>query len=425
MNEYYLSNGIKVFYYPNLHTHSISLGLYIKTGSVYENNSNNGITHLLEHLHFRRLGKMSQDELYTKMESIGSSLRAITYKDFLRFYMKIRPKFIKESISFFQEIINTVKWEEDEFEKEKQVVLCQIEDKNSYINIDSLVSETVWKDSPLSLSIMGTRKNLINMQLDDIVEYKKCYFRPDNLAFFITGCISNDEIHLINSELSSIIFESSLKKCLSREIKIKPNQRSPDINFVNINGNYLDVNISFDVDYKLVSREEIILLNCMLGEGVGSKLQRKIREENALTSNIYSSVEDYKDVAVIHIKYSIKKNCLYESLRLIVEVLNSMKIDISKSDFETTIPFYTENLWYILDDTDELNFKLGYEYFILEMPEYSIDKKISLYKSISGSDLMKAANIVFKSTNASVVVLGSTSKLTKKEIKSIFQMLCT
>lgn len=154
MNEFCLSNVIKVFYIALPNTHSISIGLYIKVGSMYENHSNNGITHLLEHLHFRRLGNMNQDQLYTKMESIGSTLRAATYKDFVRFYMKIRPKFLKESVSIFQELLSYYEWEEEDLEKEKEVVLCQLEEKNSYISIEPFVQKTVWKDSSLSLPII-------------------------------------------------------------------------------------------------------------------------------------------------------------------------------------------------------------------------------------------------------------------------------
>lgn len=80
-----LDNGLTVLFHQMPNTHSVTVGLYVKAGCLYENEHHIGITHLLEHLHFRKLGVLSQKELYYKMECIGSTLRAATYRDFLKF----------------------------------------------------------------------------------------------------------------------------------------------------------------------------------------------------------------------------------------------------------------------------------------------------------------------------------------------------
>ena len=65
-----LSNGLTFIYYPISNAQSVEIGLYVKAGSRYETKSNNGITHLLEHMHFRQLGNMSQEEIYKQTECI-------------------------------------------------------------------------------------------------------------------------------------------------------------------------------------------------------------------------------------------------------------------------------------------------------------------------------------------------------------------
>lgn len=57
MQKRILNNGLKVIYYPIEHAMSVEIGLYIRAGARYENKENNGITHLLEHMHFRQLGR--------------------------------------------------------------------------------------------------------------------------------------------------------------------------------------------------------------------------------------------------------------------------------------------------------------------------------------------------------------------------------
>ena len=79
MYEKRLNNGLKIVEYPIDNAQSIEIGLYIKAGARYENKGDNGITHLLEHMHFRQLGNMKQKEIYEYAEKMGSTLRGTTY----------------------------------------------------------------------------------------------------------------------------------------------------------------------------------------------------------------------------------------------------------------------------------------------------------------------------------------------------------
>jgi predicted Zn-dependent peptidase len=57
------SNGVNLYYYRQPNTHSICISLYVRAGALYENR-NNGITHFLEHMHFRNLGGKKQKQFY-------------------------------------------------------------------------------------------------------------------------------------------------------------------------------------------------------------------------------------------------------------------------------------------------------------------------------------------------------------------------
>ena len=104
MQKRTLNNGLKVICYPIEHAMSVEIGLYIRAGARYENKENNGITHLLEHMHFRQLGDMNQKEIYETTEMMGTSLRGTTYKEMLCFNMKVRPKYLEKSLDIFEKI---------------------------------------------------------------------------------------------------------------------------------------------------------------------------------------------------------------------------------------------------------------------------------------------------------------------------------
>lgn len=96
MQKRILNNGLKVICYPIEHAMSVEIGLYIRAGAKYENKDNNGITHLLEHMHFRQLGDMNQKDIYGTTELMGTSLRGTTHKEMLCFNVKVRPKYLEK-----------------------------------------------------------------------------------------------------------------------------------------------------------------------------------------------------------------------------------------------------------------------------------------------------------------------------------------
>jgi predicted Zn-dependent peptidase len=101
-------NGVNIYYYMQPNTHSICLSLYIKAGTLYEDTAP-GITHFLEHLHFRRLGGRTQKELYYQLESIGGYLGACTYKEFLRFYLTASPQYFSQLVKIASDLLVTLK----------------------------------------------------------------------------------------------------------------------------------------------------------------------------------------------------------------------------------------------------------------------------------------------------------------------------
>ena len=117
-----LKNGLEVWVSRLPNTHSVTVDLFVRSGVAYETSDKLGITHLLEHLIFRELQGFSQRELYFFMESLGTTLKAVTYRDFLRFYLKVLPENAVNAMRIFKSILQTHSWSSDAFNAEKAVV---------------------------------------------------------------------------------------------------------------------------------------------------------------------------------------------------------------------------------------------------------------------------------------------------------------
>lgn len=418
MNELTLKNGLKLYFEKLPYTHSLSVDLCVRAGTKYENDDEEGITHFLEHMHFRWLKDYTQQELYYFMESIGTTLRAVTYKDFLRFYIKIHPLYFDKALCIFKSILETVKWPEFEIEKEKNVVLNEIYEKDG-VDIDELSSSYYFKGSRLEKSILGSEETVKSFSSEQISAHKQAFFNTDNMAIFVSGPIENKHLVILENMLGEINLSAG-NRFYSNQKPKRFKKRSPDIVLVQSDWDFIDVDISVDVDIDNIALYEIDVLNCILGEGVGSRLQCLIREKLCYVYDISSVVEKFEEMCILHIRFSVQKHLLYRCLEAIVNVLNEMKTKLDFKDLDTTLPFFNENISFSLDDPQETNFINEYNLFVLDRTDF----KCMFGNSVNTINrLMNISDMLFKPQNISVVCLGGCEDIKKIRIKCIIQAL--
>ncbi len=412
-----LSNGLTFISYPIQHAKSVEMGLYIKAGSRYETKSNNGITHLLEHIHFRQLGDMSQEVIYQETECMGSSLRGTTYKDMVNFHMKVRPKYLEKSLLFFEKILTTFNWTNEQLESEKKIVFNEIYEKEDEQKLQLISDETIWQEHSLSQPILGDEQTIKRISLEELVNYKKEIFCKENMVFVITGAIKDDDTKSITKQFGRIPIADNKRTFIDKNVVEEQFQRTPNIVMKKYSSwSLLDVQLSFDVNLKLVKENEILFLNSIIGGGDGSRLQKEMREKMGLVYDIYSFVEIYDDVAVLSIFFSIEKKNLQIGLQKIVDILNNLRVDIFQRDIDMNMTFFTENLWFWLEDSYELNYQLGCD-FVKGKEILTIEERIKENEKIEYYRLREVSNVIFKNKNISLIVMGDTKGLSKKLLK--------
>lgn len=414
--DHILSNGLRILQCKLPHTHSVSIDLFVRAGTEYEKAEQNGITHLLEHIHFRELNGMTQDQLYYYMESLGTTLRAETYRNFLRFQIKVIPTKLFEASEIFIKILTTYNWSDNALEKEQAVVLRQIEEKSSY-TIDNYAYQSIFGNIPIAMPIMGNKNTVSKITSKDLTDYKNKIFNNHNMIISFAGNFNDTEILKVEKTFETIRINTGMS---ASGITVPANfhKRAPNI-LIETNGwSVYDIDLSFDVDLNTFSLEEVEILNCILGEGVGSKLQKYLREELGLTADISSFVDKYEKFSIIHIQYSIDKSEFEKSLYETINVLRQMKSNISTADLAVSIPFYNEALDFYLDDTSEINFLNCWYGFILNK---SFEK--TTIRCDEQERFMTLAQKIFKNKNLTLTVMGDISSDKKEKIKNILVKL--
>ena len=357
MQKRTLNNGLKVICYPIEHAMSVEIGLYIRAGARYENKENNGITHLLEHMHFRQLGDMNQKEIYETTEMMGTSLRGTTYKEMLCFNMKVRPKYLEKSLDIFEKILTTYDWTEEQLESEKKAI---------------------WRKNPLKRGILGSEENVKGFTVDDLVGYKKEIFSKNNVTLVITGAIDEEKSREIFEEFGKIkINEGVERKEKVEVIKRRQFKREPDV-----------------------------------------KLENFASWNIGLVYDIYSCVDIFSKESILSIIFSIDKSRLQLSILEIIKILKQLKNIISKKDVDRNMAFFTENLWYWAEETKELNFQLGSD-FLNDKEVLTIEDRIMANERIDFQRMREISEMIFRKENMSLIVIGPTKGITENKLREL------
>jgi len=420
MKKEILDNGLSVYSYCLPATHSVCISLYVKSGSIYENVDNNGISHLLEHLHFRKLGTLTQEELFDKTDLLGTTLCAETGQEYTRYYIKVFPTRFIECLQLFVNIMIFSNWTDEELEAERSLILDEMRTSDSNSPFSKAARLLLWRNHPLSFPVIGNERSLSSLTLNDVVNFKKEHYTKEKMAIVITGNFNEPEIINANQLLSGVVLESNTS------IFIKPQlitcSRKPDIKILNENTPNTDVCLNFDIDAS-INPEALTLLNSILGGGTSSTLQRKIREQYGTPYDIYSEVESHCDISVLKIHFIATAEKVIFVLEQIVHTINQMKISITNDDLMKNIVFYTDNLLFWLDDPEFLNFYYAWDAFYLSDTYNSIEELSKRFSNISISDIMQAAQQIFKPQNSSILLSGKVTGLRRLDLCNVINGL--
>ena len=116
VHEHHLKNGMTVMCCHQNHLHSLGFGLYFHGGSIYEDETTQGIAHLMEHLCFRSLGGLDADGLNCELDMMGTAMDGATYPEGIAFRLRTHPRFFDRVLSLFERFLANVPWTQSQLD---------------------------------------------------------------------------------------------------------------------------------------------------------------------------------------------------------------------------------------------------------------------------------------------------------------------
>lgn len=321
-----LSNGLRIVTERIDSVKSISVGIWVKTGSRNETKKQAGVTHFLEHMLFKGTEKRTAFDIALSMESVGGYLNAFTSSEYTCYYARCVDEEIDRALDVLSDMVLNPSFPEEEVEKEKKVV---IEEMKMYRDSpdDYLFEEFTTKmfdGHQLGRPILGFEETVSSFTREDLYNYMKDRYRPGNLLVSVAGNVDHNKVVELVSEYfadlpsSDIVNEDQPMKEMSKDKLLLTKSIEQTHYLLGRRG----MNFNHEDKYLL------LLVNTVLGGGMSSRLHQNVREKYGYCYSIQTFNQSYSDSGIWGVYVGTDKEYVEHVHELVVAELNKIRQEL-------------------------------------------------------------------------------------------------
>ena len=407
-NKTVLSNSITVVSEHIDHVRSISIGIWVKCGSRYEDQTTNGAAHFIEHMLFKGTKKRSAFEIASAIDSVGGMMNAFTGKELTSFYIKIPDYHLPMAVDLLADIFTNSSFDEKEIMKEQSVVLQEInmteDSPDDYIH--DYFEGVFWNGHPLGFPVLGTRSLVASLSRKTLLSFFDARYGGDNLVLAAAGNLKHDEfVDLVSKTFGSIPAKTINPQINKPAVSSRVAVLKKDLEQAHM--------IIGALAPSAISPERYagFLLNAILGGSMSSRLFQEIREKRGLAYAIHSFVSPYMDAGILGIYAGTGEERVPVVINLILEELKALHNELlTEKELTQVKELIKGNFLLSMESTDSRMIRLAKNEisFRRHIPE---DDVIASIDAVTAEDVRNIAFKMFKAGAISLAVMGRISEL--------------
>ena len=411
-----LPNGLTVISEQMQHIRSVSIGVWIKTGSRDEQPKSNGISHFIEHMLFKGSANRSAEAIARQVDSIGGNMDAFTAKECICFNMKVVDEHLPVAMDVLSDLVLHPLFKDEDITREKGVILEEIkmdEDSPDYL-VHEIFTQSFFQDHPLGKPILGTRDTVRTFKRTNVVDFYQRCFTPENIIVCAAGNLEHKRfVDLVKKHFGQMKTvkkgkRSSRPKTASR-IMLR-NKKSLE-----------QVQICLGVPSYPIAHEQryaSYLLNSLLGGGMSSRLFQNIRERQGLAYAIYSDLSPYRDTGCLCVYAGTSRESAAKVVTSVVRELYRLKSEtVSAEELRRSKDQLKGSLMLSLESSTSRMSNLARQEMYFDR-FFTLDELIERIELVKAEDLRGMAQEFFHTESIAVTVLGNLSglKLTRAQL---------
>ncbi len=411
-----LPNGLVLLTERMEHMRSVSMGVWIKTGSRDEQAEVNGISHFVEHMVFKGTKSRSAQRIAREVDAMGGNLDAFTSKETVCFNVKVLDEHVPRALDVLSDLILNPVFAPEDIRRERDVILEEI--KMDEDNPDTLVHETfvqnLWKNHPLGRPILGTKDTVSRFDQPTILDYYGGRFLGGNAVFSAAGHLEHDALVAMVTEKLAAMPAGKMESATDRpqaQAQITLRQKK----------SLEQVQLCLGVPGPQTNDERrytAFILNTILGGGMSSRLFQTVREERGLAYSIYSEPSSFRDTGSLCVYAGTSAKNAEQVIRLTVEEFHRLKSEpVAEEELQRAKDQLKGNILLGLESSGARMSNLARHEMYFDR-FFSIAEILERVEGVRREDVQVMAQELFQAEKIAVAMLGNLEglKITRQHL---------
>ena len=400
-------NGLRLVVKEMTGLMSVTMGILVGTGASAETDKEDGISHFIEHMQFKGTKTRNAFEISDAFDRLGAQINAFTGKDLTCYYSKCTSDHTKECFELLSDLFLNSTFPEEEMEREKGEVCEEIsmnEDTPEDICMD-LLSKAFYGKEGYGRNILGTAENVRSFTVQDIYNYKKARYCPENIGISFAGGIDKVTAQaLVESYFTGLekgdfeersIILGAQKQSL---VKTKPIEQ-------------MHIALAFPCPPRGDKDEDMFsAINSVLGGSMSSRLFQEIREKRGLAYSVYSYLSPYT-IAGSQIVYAgVNPQQVGQAYDAICSLIKEMKKNgITEEEFLRSREQMKSSLFFGSESSNSQMLLYG-KYMLYFNTVFDFEAKLDKINAMTHDQSFEALQRLFDETGKAVALVGNTDK---------------
>lgn len=398
---YYLKNGICLIYEKMPYLKSVSVGVWVKSGSMYERKEESGISHFIEHMLFKGTKKRSARDIAEEMDFAGGQINAYTARECTCYYTKTLEDNLEVSIDILSDMYYNSSFSPQDIELERGVIIEEInmyEDSPEDVALDE-VARLMWDKNALGYRISGTVESVEGITRDMMLDYLKRRYTPKNTVISVAGSFDEDKLIYLCEKYFSFL-QSETEFSLPEVYFVSGEWvRKKDIEQAHLS-------IAYDAfDHYSDRKYSVSLLNNILGGSMSSRLFQSVRENHGLCYSIYSYTGSFPTAGMFGIYAGLNTQMLDDARDMIDKEIENIckkpvsdyELDKARSQLKCAIVMSRESSSSRMSENGRTQILLGKARTDEELLEKVFE--------VTPKDILRDANEIFHSGKRAIFIL--------------------
>ena len=405
-----LDNGQTVVIQEVKNNPIVTIDTWIKTGSIDEDDSNNGVAHFLEHLFFKGTKNHESGEFDQILETKGAITNAATSKDFTHYYVTIPSKDFDLAMELHGDMMLHPLIPRNEMEKERKVVLEEI--NKDLVSPTRILQENLnsmmYTTHPYKRKVIGRSDVIETITRDQVLNFYNAHYSPSNMITIVVGDVDTNHALERIKEVFNAEYKKQTKTIYPKESQLTSQQKK--VEYIKTESGYMVIGFR---GTPINDNDSYVLdvLSTILGDGRSSVLNQVLKEKKRLAFSVDAGNSTFRDDGIFYISANFEpEKCKQVQSAIFDEIKNIQDKGVSDEQLSLAKNIIERNTYYSRESITNIATEIGYTMALTNDIKF-YDTYLDKIKSVSKDEVKRVANKYLGENRSAVsIILPESSK---------------